>query len=54
MWSAVSGFTEGAVSAAQAALTTVYMSRRHDANGAVIRWCFADAELAMAFAGEFN
>lgn len=26
---------------------------RHDANGSVIRWCFADPELAKAFAGEF-
>jgi hypothetical protein len=26
---------------------------RHDASGAVIRWCFADAVLADAFAGEF-
>ena len=26
---------------------------RHDADGSVIRWCFADPELAKAFAGEF-
>jgi hypothetical protein len=26
---------------------------RHDANGSVIRWCFADLEIAAAFAGEF-
>jgi hypothetical protein len=26
---------------------------RHDANGSVIRWCFADANLAGAFAKEF-
>jgi len=28
-------------------------SFRHDANGSVIRWCFADADLAAAFASEF-
>ena len=27
---------------------------RHDANGSVIRWCFADPKLAEAFASEFN
>ena len=27
---------------------------RHDANGAVIRWCFADPEIAGAFASEFK
>ena len=27
---------------------------RHDANSAVIRWCFADSELARAFAAEFT
>jgi len=27
---------------------------RHDANGAVIRWCFADPKLAEAFATEFK
>jgi hypothetical protein len=27
---------------------------RHDANGAVIRWCFADPALAEAFADEFG
>ena len=26
---------------------------RHDANGAVIRWCFADKETAEAFEKEF-
>ena len=26
----------------------------HDANGSIIRWCFADAELANQFADEFN
>ena len=26
----------------------------HDANGSIIRWCFADAELANQFAIEFN
>ena len=27
---------------------------RHDANGSVIRWCFADPKLAEAFAREFK
>ena len=27
---------------------------RHDANGSVIRWCFADAAVAEAFAREFR
>jgi hypothetical protein len=27
---------------------------RHDANGSVIRWCFADPDLAAAFAKEFG
>jgi hypothetical protein len=27
---------------------------RHDANGAVIRWCFADPDLAAALAKEFG
>ncbi len=27
---------------------------RHDANGSVIRWCFADPTLAAAFAKEFG
>jgi hypothetical protein len=27
---------------------------RHDANGSVIRWCFADPALAAAFASEFG
>ena len=27
---------------------------RHDANGAVIRWCFADPAVAEAFADEFD
>ena len=27
---------------------------RHDANGSVIRWCFADPALAAEFAGEFG
>ena len=26
----------------------------HDADGAVIRWCFADASLAAAFANKFK
>jgi len=26
---------------------------KRDANGAVIRWCFADPELARAFAADF-
>ena len=26
---------------------------RHDANGSVIRWCFADPAVAAAFASEF-
>lgn len=26
----------------------------HDSDGAVIRWCFADASLAEAFAGKFR
>ena len=26
---------------------------RHDANGSVVRWCFADAAIAAAFAKEF-
>jgi hypothetical protein len=27
---------------------------RHDANGAVIRWCFADETIAAAFTDEFG
>jgi hypothetical protein len=27
---------------------------RHDANGSVIRWCFADPALAAAFVKEFG
>ena len=27
---------------------------RHDANGSVIRWCFADPAIAAAFAKEFE
>jgi len=27
---------------------------KHDANGAVIRWCFADADLAKQFASKFS
>lgn len=27
---------------------------RHDANGSVIRWCFADPALAAEFASEFG
>jgi hypothetical protein len=27
---------------------------RHDANGSVIRWCFADPALAVAFARDFG
>ena len=27
---------------------------RHDANGTVIRWCFADPAIAAAFAKEFD
>jgi hypothetical protein len=27
---------------------------RHDANGAVIRWCFADEEIAATFASAFD
>jgi len=27
--------------------------RRHDAQRSVIRWCFADQEIAKAFANEF-
>ena len=27
---------------------------RHDANGSVVRWCFADAAIAAAFAKEFS
>ena len=27
---------------------------RHDANGSVIRWCFADPAIAQAFADEFS
>jgi hypothetical protein len=27
---------------------------RHDANGSVIRWCFADLAIAEAFASEFK
>jgi hypothetical protein len=27
---------------------------RHDANGSVIRWCFADPALAARFASEFS
>ena len=27
---------------------------KHDADGAVIRWCFADASLAAAFANKFK
>jgi hypothetical protein len=26
---------------------------RHDANGSVVRWCFADPAIAAAFAKEF-
>jgi len=26
----------------------------HDANGSIIRWCFADAGIANAFASEFE
>jgi hypothetical protein len=26
---------------------------RHDANGSVIRWCFADADMAAAFKNDF-
>ena len=26
---------------------------RHDANGSVVRWCFADAAIAAAFGKEF-
>ena len=26
---------------------------RHDANGSVVRWCFADQAIAAAFAQEF-
>ena len=26
---------------------------RHDANGSVVRWCFADTAIAAAFAKEF-
>jgi hypothetical protein len=26
----------------------------HTADGAIIRWCFADADLAAAFASKFN
>jgi uncharacterized protein CbrC (UPF0167 family) len=26
----------------------------YDANGSIIRWCFADAELADRFAAEFK
>lgn len=26
---------------------------KHDANGSVIRWCFADSDSAKAFADEF-
>jgi hypothetical protein len=27
---------------------------RHDANGSVIRWCFADPDIAAGFASEFK
>jgi hypothetical protein len=27
---------------------------KHDANGSVIRWCFANASLAAAFASKFG
>jgi hypothetical protein len=27
---------------------------RHDANGSIIGWCFADSTLAVAFANEFK
>jgi hypothetical protein len=27
---------------------------RHDANGSVVRWCFADPAIAGAFAKEFD
>jgi hypothetical protein len=27
---------------------------RHDANGSVVRWCFADSAIAAAFAKEFE
>lgn len=27
---------------------------RHDADGSVIRWCFADPEIAEAFANKFK
>ena len=27
---------------------------RHDANGSVVRWCFADPAIAAAFAKEFE
>lgn len=27
---------------------------KHDADGSVIRWCFADAETAAAFSAEFR
>ena len=27
---------------------------KHDANGAIVRWCFADAGLAAAFAHKFG
>ena len=27
---------------------------RHDANGAVIRWCFADPAVALEFANQFD
>jgi hypothetical protein len=27
---------------------------KHDANGAIIRWCFANAEMAKAFAAQFG
>ena len=27
---------------------------RHNVNGSVIRWCFADASLAVAFANKFK
>jgi hypothetical protein len=27
---------------------------RHDANGSIIRWCFADPALAAAFASKFS
>ena len=27
---------------------------RHDANGSVLRWCFADPAMAAAFAKEFG